>query len=233
MEVIGKTLVSKVFPAAVVIHDWADLHDLNTGLLVAIQERRASNPGISTTNLGGWHSKKDLHEWNSPAVRRLVSMIEALVRLHAGHTFAGLDEGWTIDAWANVNETGDANALHNHLRNGNLLSGVYYVSEGRQAGKMDESPGRLRILDPHAFFPTGTAPSLPGFVVDPKPGRMLLFPSGLPHLVGPHDGREQRVSIAFNVRHAGFTNATHQIDARLASRKHPSADKGQAAGNST
>ena len=38
----------------------------------------------------------------------------------------------------------------------------------------------------------------------PDPGLMVLFPSYVPHVVLPHQGDRERISIAFNVRKDPF-----------------------------
>ena len=38
------------------------------------------------------------------------------------------------------------------------------------------------------------------YTVRPEPGLMVLFPSYMPHMVLPHQGGRERVSIAFNLR---------------------------------
>ena len=48
-------------------------------------------------------------------------------------------------------------------------------------------------------------PSIPSRTyVRPRPGLMVLFPSYVPHMVFPHEGASERISIAFNLRKEPF-----------------------------
>jgi Putative 2OG-Fe(II) oxygenase len=42
------------------------------------------------------------------------------------------------------------------------------------------------------------------YLVQPAPGLTVLFPSYMPHMVFPHQGERERISIAFNLRKEPF-----------------------------
>ena len=52
------------------------------------------------------------------------------------------------------------------------------------------------------LFTTGS------FVVEPKPGRLLMFPNSLNHLVYPFLGSGERRSIAYNMSYKGFSKSS-------------------------
>jgi len=80
-------------------------------------------------------------------------------------------------AWANINGPGDFNRAHTHGVRFER-SGVYIV-EG-DAGALVFEPDEIAI--------------------EPEPGKLILFPSGMRHRVEPYQGDTQRITIAFNFK---------------------------------
>ncbi len=104
-----------------------------------------------------------------------------------------------IDAWANVNRKGDYNIVHTHPNC--MWSGVYYIAPG-EPDKSIPYGGLLELLDPRE---SANYIQIQNTVLDARtfiensPGRMVLFPSWLKHMVHPFVGSGVRISIAFNV----------------------------------
>lgn len=205
--------IGKHFAAPVVVHDWPNATELNAKLTDFILEKQSIEAGIHASNSMGWHSVKDLHLADSEAVQHILASIRCLVKTHAGRTFPPLGLKLEIEAWANINVIGHANDLHHHVRNMNLLSGVYFVADGAE----EKRPAHLVLEDPFAYYENHNSGTT-GLPIAPKPGRMVLFPSALPHRVEAHAGRSARISIGFNVRHLDYTSPLHEIRARIARR---------------
>ncbi|HJQ17898.1 MAG TPA: 2OG-Fe(II) oxygenase family protein [Allosphingosinicella sp.] len=169
-----------------------------------ILKRRAEDPGIMRSNTGGgWHSDVRLVQWGGAPATRLIEHVVGLV--NSATTESGVKEGaplrWAIDAWANVNEKGGANARHIH--GGCYWSAVYYV-------RVDEgSGGQLCLYDPRMPMLAMHAPRLrfkvPGgereVRIKPMSGRLIVFPAWLAHEVEPSTGDGLRISIAINLSH--------------------------------
>ena len=82
-----------------------------------------------------------------------------------------------------------------------MFSGVYYVTRGNPDPEVPHG-GLLEMLDPReaANYIQVTDTVLDARVFfEHKPGRMLLWPSWVKHMVHPHVGEGERISIAFNV----------------------------------
>ena len=104
-----------------------------------------------------------------------------------------------FDSWANVCRNGNYNVVHSHPNA--MYSIVYYVSSGAP----DESipyAGMLELLDPREAT---TYIQVPNTILDARmfitnrPGRMVVFPSWIKHMVHPFVGSGVRISIACNV----------------------------------
>lgn len=180
---------------------WPDSESLNTELKALILDRRASDPGLKKSNQGGWHSSEDLLAWPIPQIKTLQERIiegfrRATARTSKGQGYQGKIQ---LAAWANVNEEGHSNEVHNHPQC--AWSGIYYV-EAAASAQTPEDSGMLHFSDPRGG--AGMAPDYFGVFgksreVQPENGRMLLFPSWLNHGVRPYRGKDERISIAFNI----------------------------------
>jgi uncharacterized protein (TIGR02466 family) len=178
-----------------------DVAELNASLRERILAHQAESAGIGKSNRGGWHSQVGLLEFCGDAGKLLVSHMQALGdeatrRVFAEHGEPVSPVQWTVYAWANVNRSGDFNKVHVHPAS--TWSGTYYVD----GGDPTDTGAPLHLIDPcEARSVTFLPKVVPDSVfIHPKPGLMVLFPSYVPHMVFPHEGRGTRISIAFNLR---------------------------------
>lgn len=182
--------------------------ELNVELKRVVLARKASSPGTSHSNLGGWQSSWDLDSWGGPPCERLLQVARDLAdKLTCDRQGKPVKVAWRLNAWANVNESGHGNEFHTHP--GSFWSGTYYVDDG---GIADDPAlgGEFEFQDPRGVAPAMYAPhlafNLPGGqsvgaseTVRPQAGLMLMFPAWLSHAVRPYRGTGTRISIAFNL----------------------------------
>jgi len=199
-----------LFATPIVLFDVPDVAALNVDLRRVIGEREKSQPSTQHSNMGGWQSSWDMDRWGgAPALKLLAIGRNTANRMttdRQGTAGAGPHPGyfavtWRANMWANINRTGHANLPHSHP--GSFWSGVYYVDDGG----IDADPslgGALEFMDPRGAGPLMYAPHLGfampgGLSVQPKSGRLVMFPSWLMHQVQPYRGTAERISIAFNL----------------------------------
>lgn len=207
--------LTELFPSPLLKYFWADSDNLNKELIKLIVSKEKENEGISTTNVGGWHSKKDFQNWDGECVKVLLSRMlllgKEMFKRFTGCNQLEMFSDWTIQAWANSNQYGHYNKFHTHIRNLNLWSGVYYVSEGIE--KTDNvSKARIVFADQHQVIPKESNEFRKRYFVEPKPGLMLLFPSSLGHRVEPHYGTGNRITVAFNLKNDKLTTINYDIE---------------------
>jgi len=208
-ESSSQIVVEHLFAAPFLQFFWKDSGELNHALRELILAQRQHRSSVGMSNVGGWQSSKDLHAWEHEAIDLLVKRIHVGIQLVTRECVgeekaARIETPWQIVAWANVNEPGDYNNLHNHR--GGFWSGVYYVQTGdeKDAGKGGGISFRNPTLAPLA------AANLKGLprelkslfeserTIQPREGMMLLFPSWLEHQVHPHGMSAPRISISFD-----------------------------------
>jgi uncharacterized protein (TIGR02466 family) len=202
--------VKSLFSTPLIMTELADGSPLIPSLRASILARREQSDGVSHSNEGGWQSDDDLIVWAGSAGDTLVSGIKAILEQCTG-TFDGklvqkqaLE--WKIQAWANINQKGNGNALHFHPAS--YWSGTLYVDDGGIDGR-EHLGGAIEFKDPRGAAPLMYAPgvkmALDGCLtaglaerIYPKTGQLIIFPSWLAHCVTPYRGNGTRISIAFN-----------------------------------
>ena len=94
--------LAELFPVPLLKYFWPDSDDLNTALIELILSKEKEDPGISTSNVGGWHSKKDFQRWDAQCVHRLLGRIREVGAAMLERTTGGSEpdmEIWRIQAW--------------------------------------------------------------------------------------------------------------------------------------
>lgn len=103
-------------------------------------------------------------------------------------------------AWINVFPPGAQEALHSH--DGSLFSSSYYVEAPENCGNI-AFPDPIGVRRSYREF-TQTAGdnflTLREMTFEPKPGRLIMFESWVPHAVHCNKSDKVRISIAVNLR---------------------------------
>lgn len=192
---------------------WPDASDFNACLSEVILSRAKRESGVTISNVGGWHSDKNLQDWGEDCIRHLVDHMRQISLLMTEALYPEyleqLPDGWHLEAWANVNGPGSFNKSHDHTADGNIWSGIYYVKTDTPGNRIDPSAGGFTRLENRSLVPV---PFVAGqrqrdneYTIHPEPGLMVLFPATLRHYVELYRGNGARITVAFNLRHPSFT----------------------------
>lgn len=187
------------FPSSVWTFDTRLPESVREHLLQDVLAEKERDPaGMSDrSSVLGWHSAIDLH--TRPAYREFCAL--ALTNALEVVRF----ERWNLEVvtpqihecWANVNERGASNLIHNHPHS--ILSGVYYLTAPDDSGVVffqDPRDAPAMLAPPVRKY---TPPTHQRVEYEPRPGRMLIFPSWLRHGVEPNRSDAPRVILSFNV----------------------------------
>ena len=110
------------------------------------------------------------------------------------------------DSWINVFPPGAQESQHTH--DGRLLSCSYYVDAPENCGYI-VFPDAIAVRRSYREFTGTTGEGLmtrPEIAIEPKPGRLVMFESWMPHAVLCNKSDEVRISIAINLK--GFPQTT-------------------------
>lgn len=124
-----------------------------------------------------------------------------------------VDDIAICNSWGNVVGYGESIRYHKHSNA--YISGSFYLSEGSPFNIMDRNRSELFGFSP-ALQPGDNYRAMESFTINPKPRRIILFPSGLMHCVLPSKAQEKRYSVAFNAIPVGrIGSPTSMLDIRL------------------
>ena len=166
-----------------------------------IIEWSKKDEGVKKTNVNGWHSQTNMFE--IPVFKPLVD--ELFKMQHEVYKSEWLDRGPKLgNMWANINYSGGYNKPHIHPNS--LFSGVYYIKTPLNCGKIVFNDPRPGV---QCNMPTRQRGKPPPHLwrevsIDPKVGRIIMFPSWLWHSVEPNQSNDMRISVSFNFLQNGF-----------------------------
>lgn len=201
----ARTNLTTMFGTPFVSIDFPNVEGMNKQIAdLVLAEEQADDQGRGIrSNAGGWQSRGNLLTRPEPALVQLKEMMEATIfdLLGAIVRKDGNERTFTLvfDSWANVCRNGNYNVVHTHPNA--MWSIVYYVQSGKADASVPYS-GLLELLDPRE---ASNYIQVPNTVLDARmfienyPGRMVVFPSWMKHMVHPFVGSGVRISIACNV----------------------------------
>lgn len=221
-EVDFQQSITTMFGTPFVSVDWPGVETMNQqiyNLVIAEEQSDELGRGIRS-NSGGWQSRGNLLTRSDACIVKLKHMMEtaifellgALVRKDGSERTFKL----VFDSWANVCRNGNYNIVHSHPNA--MYSIVYYVTSGEPDPAVQHS-GLLELLDPREAT---TFIQVPNTILDARmfianrPGRMVVFPSWVKHMVHPFIGSGTRVSIACNVNVLEEVRTTRPQDFEVA-----------------
>jgi uncharacterized protein (TIGR02466 family) len=201
----GRLQVTPVFPTLIAESHNPDGEAMNRDLAAFVRERERMDRDQSpfTTVNHGWQSGLDLLDAPLPAVTAFRAwinrQIEAYLNVWGGASFSpGAPRRFRYEytGWAVILRTGGFQ--HEHVHSKTDLVGVYYVEvPPPQEGTR---PGALTLLDPRAGRVAARSvwESVQHAVL-PEAGKLVMFPSFVPHRVDQLTARGERISINFDV----------------------------------
>ena len=193
-----------IFPTTILHRRLEGMEETNRELQALIAHIAATEPNsiTGTTTEGGFQTKEDLFQRESPAIETLKKHIFNAVQDYAAQIIrqevtrppGRID--FVLWGWAVSYRAGHTQGLHVHP-NANI-SGVYYVAAPPETLEQGDA-GKISFYDPR---PRATMAQLPFQAtrhrIAPVPGDMYLFPSWLEHSVSAFHGPGERICIAFN-----------------------------------
>jgi uncharacterized protein (TIGR02466 family) len=202
------------FTTPILVRRMPAFEPVNRGLGAQIRAAMQRDGGVQISNVGGWQSRPDFWSWESEEAAIWRGWVHgAILRMAALLTeetdLANVDVTYRAGAWVNVNRNGQYNDGHIHPDCDWAV--VYYVETGTPDPGWPRN-GKIELHDPRTL---AFASSLSAFgfarslLIDPEPGKLVMFPSWIEHSVHPFYGTGERISIACNVkitggRHSGF-----------------------------
>lgn len=184
---------------------YASIAEFNGALRELIETDPSLLAGPPSKATRGGYQTGELDLARHPVLAAFRTLIDAAVH-EAAATFSGegLDEHplmacaaprWSLRAWGTMLETGGRQAPHIHPLG--WLSAAYYAHVPADMGAAGAQAGWIEFGRPPERFLVNHPP--PVRALEPRAGRLVLFPSYFYHRTLPFSSRERRMSIAFDV----------------------------------
>lgn len=183
---------------------FGSMADFNLALTAELEalHKDAAAP-VDQTLRRGTQTLGDIFEQGHPLVDLLKQRIAEAVEAHIGslpedpsHPFLKRRmDGWRFtDSWSS--RLGQGGFHTNHVHPHGWLSSAYYVQVPEAAADTQRREGWLQFGEPD--FDAGLSDPV-RLRIQPKPGRLALFPSLMWHGTTPFSDRSPRMTIAFDV----------------------------------
>tara|TARA_B100000524_G_scaffold293365_1_gene168111 strand:- start:53 stop:730 length:678 start_codon:yes stop_codon:yes gene_type:complete len=167
------------------------------------RQRRKDPVGRKISNAyTGWQSNDGVER--IPVWGKLMRIIKDKYN-HEVLPWMGVTQASVVigNAWGNINDRGAWNKPHRH--NGCWMSGSFYVHADGDEGNFVAVNKSENVVSefPHNGKERDMHP------VSPITGTLLLFPSGLLHMVEPNMTDKDRYSVAFNTETYRYSSDPH------------------------
>lgn len=183
---------------------WSSMTEFNQALAAVLKERhRFTHRPLQQTLQNGTQTSRSLLTDPDPVVREILAAFSAPIeeyrrtlQLPPEHPLARANVGVSkfTGAWSVRLKR---NGFHtNHIHPDGMLSSAYYVEIPSETEDQGLKSGWIKFGEPRLRIP-GHGPERQ---IQPKPGRLVLFPSYMWHGTNPIYGSEARMCIAFDVR---------------------------------
>lgn len=181
---------------------WRSMAELNAAVLRALEARhRLPTHPLDQSLRNGSQTARSLLTERDPAIQALLTAFAAPIADYlraigerADHPLSARNRGGAhiTGAWSvRLNRDG----FHvNHVHPQGWISSAYYVSVPAEVADERLRSGWLKFGEPRYPVP-GAAAEL---MVQPVPGRLVLFPSYMWHGTNPIHGSEPRTTVAFD-----------------------------------
>ena len=169
-----------------------------------LEYKKDDEDGVYRSNQAGtWHSN-DLLFQSIESGQELSQMFFDCFQKYAGaHATQPGEIHMKLSAWAMVYSNGGYATVHTHPNC--QFSGVFYVNTGEQSDEVTATgtsikAGDIEFVDTRGSgaFQVKGLNLQPAARITPKTGRLIVFPSWLPHFVHPVRGDSTRISVACN-----------------------------------
>lgn len=151
----------------------------------------------------GTQTSKSLLEVDDPLIRAFLAAVDVALTQH----IAEMPDDPTHPVWSRKPKSGRAKLVGcwsvrlrsggyhvNHVHPEGWISSAYYVAVPREVAGANDHRGWIQFGEPRWPTPGVTAERF----VEPKPGRLVLFPSCMWHGTVPFHEGEERLTIAFD-----------------------------------
>jgi Flp pilus assembly protein TadD len=183
---------------------WSSIQELNAALVQALGERhRLRSHPLDQSLRNGTQTSRSLLAEADPAIKAILAAFEDPIREYRQQI--GTDMAHPLSA-RNTGESRFTGAWSvrlrrcgyhvNHFHPDGWISSAYYVDVPSESADLEARSGWIKFGEPRYEVPGAVAERF----VQPRPGRLVLFPSYMWHGTTAIQGDDPRLTIAFDVK---------------------------------
>jgi len=168
--------------------------EVNNELIPILKKYKEDTPTVKQSNVNGYQSDKKLH-----TLVELTALFEYInFQINRAAASIGLEGQLAVnESWVNFNE--DMACMNLQHIHGGVISGTYYVQVPEGSGSIFlTNPSPISMWEGLSICPERNHYASETIEVKPLEGTFIMWPSYLPHSVGPNTQNVERISIAFN-----------------------------------
>ena len=182
---------------------WATIEDFNRDLSASLERlHRLKTHPLDQSLRHGTQTQRSLLKESDPVIRAFLEAIEVPIARYReamgfdpAHPLRARNEGPTqvVGCWSVRLGRSGYHVNHNHPEG--WISSAYYVQVPPEVADATTRSGWIKFGEPGIPIPGADAEHY----VQPRPGRLVLFPSYMWHGTMPISGDEPRMTIAFDM----------------------------------
>lgn len=231
-------MLSTHWPVPIASHFFSDGNEINPVLSRVFQAMRAADAlreGNTVQELTRRFYASDdqlLRRIDLPEFKQLIAFFVDSIQKTVGAVNAAVWPPGKISlqleimgCWFQIQ---NSMAFHDAHTHGNCSwSGVYYVQVDEDADRINqvdlgESNGVTRFYGPYSQWQAGAHMDIGNTYLQknsldirPEEGKLILFPSFLPHMAMPYQGDKDRIIVSFNVQvHSSQGDQIYNFDSK-------------------
>jgi uncharacterized protein (TIGR02466 family) len=181
-------IVDKIFPISIHTFQYDRLDEIPT-LINLIENNITHKVSIGMT-------PSNLHKMQE--TQNLVQFFNASLEEYRNYYQYDCEKISITTMWGNMTDAMSGDRHHQHKHPLSFVSGVFYLSTG--SNTVFFNPSNLDMF--HVWKKNNEYE----YIVEPKVGQLILFPSTLDHCTKPHTDSNHRHTISINTIPAGKVN---------------------------
>lgn len=192
---------------------WSDMTTFNADLTDHIYNHPTFQFERERQAVDGVSQTRELLTGDSPMAKALRQILESRLAAYLPEMLASrglleairIPDSWRLESWAVVAHP-SARVLP-HVHASAFVSGVYYVRIPEPPEPIRSNEGSIVFSSNREFGQEGVARFVDDWMLHPKEGHLLLFPSYFVHQTIPVSGDIDRISIAFDMKLHDFMDS--------------------------
>jgi uncharacterized protein (TIGR02466 family) len=181
-------IINDIFPISIHTFQYDNLNEIP--MLINLIENNITHKvsiGMTPSNL---HKMQE--------TQNLVSFFDICLEQYRTYYEYDCEKISITTMWGNMTDAGSGDSHHQHKHPLSFVSGVFYLSEG--SSTVFFNPSNMDMF--HVWKKNNQYE----YIVEPKVGQLILFPSTLDHCTKPHRDLNHRHTISINTLPSGKVN---------------------------